>query len=415
MIGVGSVKVLSNGNNAGERPTLKAYVQVDGDEFPLLSEYQGLLHRRCIRNTELHILPNGFPILGADAHQVQFLYKEIFEDGFYFRNGIIVNEESCVVEVGAKIGMFAVFLNLLSTEIKVYSSEASLEEYNKLAANRSLYRVKGKAFNQESLDLSWLIGEEKIGRIDLLKIDMETSGHLVLNSISGSDWDRIRNIVLKVNGGEEMLEKMERDLTGRGFSIYFETVRSFSSDELAYYLFAVRNSQTASLAAMIEKYKGRLSGWVDPMEFKKRVRYKFEKKLPVYMWPSQIILLDKMPLTQNGKLDHKALGDIEADEFLNTLYEPPTTNTEIELTSIWQELLKRDRIGIRENLFELGAHSLMMVQAASIVRRRLLLEIPFKVFFEFSNIETLSKYVDFQIFNGSLPEESILAYEVVNL
>ena len=90
-----------------------------------------------------------------------------------------------------------------------------------------------------------------------------------------------------------------------------------------------------------------------------------KKLLPTYMVPSAFVLLDTFPVTPNGKLDRKALPPPDArsseSEELEW-YVPPCTPTEELLAGIWRELLKLNQVGIHDNFFDLGGHSLMIVQ-----------------------------------------------------
>ncbi|MCX7571066.1 amino acid adenylation domain-containing protein [Tumebacillus sp. DT12] len=93
--------------------------------------------------------------------------------------------------------------------------------------------------------------------------------------------------------------------------------------------------------------------------------------LPEYMVPSAFVVLDSLPLSQNGKVDRKALPapDFTLEAALG--YEAPSTAAERTLAAIWSELLDldRERIGIHDNLFTLGAHSVHIIQAVVRLRR----------------------------------------------
>ncbi len=84
--------------------------------------------------------------------------------------------------------------------------------------------------------------------------------------------------------------------------------------------------------------------------------------LPDYMIPNVFVHLDSLPLTINGKLDKKALPDpIYSSQ---TYYVPPTTALEASLCQLWQTLLGHDRIGIEDDFFTLGGHSILAIQLA---------------------------------------------------
>jgi aryl carrier-like protein len=89
-------------------------------------------------------------------------------------------------------------------------------------------------------------------------------------------------------------------------------------------------------------------------------------KLPNYMLPSAVVRMETMPRTANGKVDRKAL---PAPEVSRTGHEKefvaPRTETGKTLSAIWAEVLRLERVGIRDDLFELGADSLHIFQIAA--------------------------------------------------
>jgi amino acid adenylation domain-containing protein len=89
-------------------------------------------------------------------------------------------------------------------------------------------------------------------------------------------------------------------------------------------------------------------------------------KLPVYMMPSALVVLDALPLTSNGKLDRAALpacGTERPD--LAEAYVAPRTPLEQSLAAAWADVLRLDRVGVHDNFFELGGHSLLAVRLFS--------------------------------------------------
>ncbi|MBT2745530.1 MULTISPECIES: non-ribosomal peptide synthase/polyketide synthase [unclassified Lysobacter] len=83
--------------------------------------------------------------------------------------------------------------------------------------------------------------------------------------------------------------------------------------------------------------------------------------LPEYMVPAAYVVLERMPLTTNGKLDRKALPAPQADAYLSRAYEAPVGAVEIAIAQLWSEVLKLDQVGRHDNFFELGGHSLLAV------------------------------------------------------
>ena len=91
--------------------------------------------------------------------------------------------------------------------------------------------------------------------------------------------------------------------------------------------------------------------------------------LPDHMVPSAFVLLERFPLSPNGKLDRKALPAPERGAYASREYEPPQGEVEEILAGIWQSLLRVERVGRRDNFFELGGHSLLIVQMLERLRR----------------------------------------------
>ncbi len=86
------------------------------------------------------------------------------------------------------------------------------------------------------------------------------------------------------------------------------------------------------------------------------------EKLPTYMVPSSILILDKFPLTANGKVDRRALPPPDFEHNPKKRYEPPVGETEKILVALLEELLGIQKIGRRDNFFELGGHSILIVK-----------------------------------------------------
>ncbi|WP_035338706.1 hypothetical protein, partial [Dickeya sp. DW 0440] len=78
------------------------------------------------------------------------------------------------------------------------------------------------------------------------------------------------------------------------------------------------------------------------------------QRLPAHMVPSAYVQLEQIPLTQNGKVDRKALPAPDDSAFVRTTYEAPQGETEQALAAIWQSLLGIERVGRQDHFFELG-------------------------------------------------------------
>ena len=104
--------------------------------------------------------------------------------------------------------------------------------------------------------------------------------------------------------------------------------------------------------------------------------------LPEYMVPNFFIELQSLPVTPNGKLDHKALPKLDRGQAVTSrTYEAPRSTLEEVVASIWAELLDLERVGIQDNFFELGGHSLLATQIISQLRETFEIEISLQHFF----------------------------------
>jgi hypothetical protein len=128
-------------------------------------------------------------------------------------------------------------------------------------------------------------------------------------------------------------------------------------------------------------------------------------KLPDYMIPSAFVLLDFMPLTPNGKLDREGLPFPEGVRSVENAFVAPRTQDEQALASIWSELLKVDRIGVHDDFFDLGGHSLMATQVVARMRAVFGLEFSVRILFEHPTIaELAAKIAEAQGRNATVEE-----------
>ncbi|MFM6133265.1 MAG: phosphopantetheine-binding protein, partial [Sphaerospermopsis kisseleviana] len=91
-----------------------------------------------------------------------------------------------------------------------------------------------------------------------------------------------------------------------------------------------------------------------------------KSSLPDYMIPAQIIVLDKLPLTPNGKIDRKALP--APNVCIESLYTAPRNDVEAQLAQLWSTVLERQEIGIHDNFFDLGGHSLLVIKLLNLMQ-----------------------------------------------
>ena len=114
-------------------------------------------------------------------------------------------------------------------------------------------------------------------------------------------------------------------------------------------------------------------------------------KLPNYMIPHAFVALDAIPLTDTRKVDRKALPDPGTSRpELTTAYVAPTTPIEKALTKIWAEVLSLDRVGIHDNFFDLGGHSLSATRIVSRVIAVFALQLPIRALFDSPTVAAMA-------------------------
>jgi acyl-coenzyme A synthetase/AMP-(fatty) acid ligase/acyl carrier protein len=119
------------------------------------------------------------------------------------------------------------------------------------------------------------------------------------------------------------------------------------------------------------------------------LRDRLRQRLPDYMVPAYYVILPEIPLSPNGKIDRRRLPppDHEAVAEAAKEYVAPRTPVEESVHDIWVQLLRRDRIGVFDNFFDLGGHSLSAMQVVARIHRAFGVEVPLSRLFENPTIE----------------------------
>jgi amino acid adenylation domain-containing protein len=113
--------------------------------------------------------------------------------------------------------------------------------------------------------------------------------------------------------------------------------------------------------------------------------------LPQYMVPGIFIPMEQFPLMTNGKVDYRALPDPAEIEFASTEeFVAATNETEKAMAEIWKEILGKEQVGIRDNFFEIGGHSLKATQVVSRIQKELQVKIELRDIFATPTIEALA-------------------------
>jgi acyl carrier protein len=130
-----------------------------------------------------------------------------------------------------------------------------------------------------------------------------------------------------------------------------------------------------------------------------RLRAVLDAKLPDYMVPSAFVFLDELPLTGNGKIDRKALLKLPPPNFASaaaTHTAEPSSEMERIVARAWQQALGIPAVGLTDNFFDLGAHSLTVAEAHAKLQEALGREIALLDLFQFTTVSALAAHLDKQ-------------------
>jgi hypothetical protein len=117
-------------------------------------------------------------------------------------------------------------------------------------------------------------------------------------------------------------------------------------------------------------------------------------ELPHYMVPAEFIMLDRLPLSPNGKVDYFNLPAPSGARAADIPYEQPRTPVERQLAEIFSVVLGIPRIGRRDDFFQLGGHSLLAAQAAARIRQRFNIGLELRSFLEAPSVEALARRLE---------------------
>jgi len=194
------------------------------------------------------------------------------------------------------------------------------------------------------------------------------------------------------DGNIEFLGRTDHQVKIRGFRIELGEIESTLSQHPAI-------QKTLVIASEDLPGNKRLVAYVipngQPVDLGPELRTYLKQTLPDYMVPSAFVMLDKFPLTPNGKIDRKALPapDHTVTGF-GQPFVPPSTLAEEVLAEIWAEVLNIEQVGIHDNFFDLGGHSLLAIRVVARLRDMMELDLSVRSLFEKPTIAELAAEVE---------------------
>ncbi|HEX5748907.1 MAG TPA: non-ribosomal peptide synthase/polyketide synthase [Archangium sp.] len=139
--------------------------------------------------------------------------------------------------------------------------------------------------------------------------------------------------------------------------------------------------------------EGRGEGTGSPGLSLEAVRTRLKQRLPEYMVPSALVVLEALPLTSSGKVDGRALPAPEEVRPEGRRSIAPRNELERALAHLWEELLGVEPVGVTDSFFDLGGHSLLATQLVSRVRKELGVEVPLQAVFDAPTLEALAAHI----------------------
>lgn len=387
-------------------------------------------------------VPSGHLIASINRHETTYLYREIFLDRCYLRNGVVLPPDAIVFDVGANIGMFSLFVALYAPQANIYAFEPlpPIQEHLKINVQRYAHQVKlfseglsdydhqetftyypgysmmsgqaayADAAGEVEVIRRYLSNEQQAGveetgllmdnieailvekfrpeehqcqlrrltnvlkeldleRIDLLKIDVQRAELDVLRGLDDHDWAKIKQIVLEVHdqeGGATAghVAELKHLLQGKGFYVQIHQDSLLEGTD-RFNCYAVRPGYAEQLNKLVDFDEPKTLPTSLSKASSQGLRDFLEQYLPTYMLPQIVSLIDRIPLTLEGKVDYRSLPELQTAINSREIV-LPSNPTEVSLVEIWENILKQSPIGVTDNFFQLGGDSIRSIQMQAI-------------------------------------------------
>ncbi|HEX3131877.1 MAG TPA: amino acid adenylation domain-containing protein, partial [Thermoanaerobaculia bacterium] len=188
------------------------------------------------------------------------------------------------------------------------------------------------------------------------------------------------------SGAVEFLGRIDQQVKIRGFRIEPGEIEAVLAAQASV-------SEAAVVVRNVGGEKRLMACVVASPETEADLRAALRERLPDYMVPADWIFLDVLPLNPNGKVDRRVLAQIEPGRSAPD-FEAPRNATEELLAGIWADLLGRERVGVNEDFFEIGGHSLLGTRVMTRVRQAFGTDLPLRALFESPTVGELAERIE---------------------
>lgn len=222
-----------------------------------------------------------------------------------------------------------------------------------------------------------------------------TSNKFIVNPFDNSNYHRLYktgDLVRYLDDGKiEFIGRLDHQVKIRGFRIELGEIEATLRQ-----CPLVREAVVVATEDVVgDKHLVAYIVAVDPNPSHTQLRNFLKQYLPEYMLPSAFVLMDTLPLTSNGKVNRQALPALEQTRpDLEETFVAPRTPAEEILAEIWANILGLEKVGIHDNFFERGGHSLLIVQLFARLRAAFQVDLPFQTLFDAPTVATFAERLD---------------------
>lgn len=315
---------------------------------------------------------------------------------------LIVAGEACSIDLARKWAKGRKFLNAYGpTETTVcasigrYSEAATRLTIGRPIANHRIYLLDSR-LQPAPVGVP---GEIHVGGVGLARGYLNhadlTAERFIPNPFASTPGERLYktgDLARYLSDGSiEFAGRLDDQVKVRGFRIELGEIEAalrqhVGVDDAAVLVQADGSGQATLVAYVVAQPDQALTS--------KDLRGFLRKRLPDYMLPASFKMLTEMPLTTSGKIDRKALPGKEAQAAeVGDVYVAPKTELEIIISAIWQEVLKVEKVGLYDNFFDLGGHSLAMAEIFAKLQARISSPVTLIELFEHPTVGALAKFL----------------------
>jgi amino acid adenylation domain-containing protein len=210
--------------------------------------------------------------------------------------------------------------------------------------------------------------------------------------VGGARLYRTGDVARYLAGGQiEFLGRIDRQVKIRGFRIEPAEIRAALAEHWNVREVTIMVREDSPGDKRLVAY---LVAERQPPPSTNELRRFLNNKLPDHMIPSSFNVLDALPLMPNGKIDQQALlAAVEVSAGLEVAYLEPQSEVEQNIARVWQELLHVEKVGIEDNFFDLGGHSLLMIKLQNRLQKVINKDISLIELFQYPTISSMTKYL----------------------